>query len=51
MSIPRSCLGKPRWVKYESAAIAYDDAQNAFIDDAASDQAEPSTWSRRLTKG
>jgi hypothetical protein len=50
-SIPRSCLGKPRWVKYESAAIVYDAANNYFIDDAASDQSTPSEWSARLHKG
>jgi hypothetical protein len=48
LSIPRSCLGKPRWVKYESAAITFDEANNSFIDDAASDQAQPSQWSAKL---
>jgi len=47
-SIPRSCLGKPSWVKYESAGIVYDESNNYFIDDAASDQAQPSQWSAKL---
>jgi hypothetical protein len=52
ISIPRSCVGKPRWIKYEAAAVAFDQAGgDAYIDDAGSDGAEPSAWSGRLAKG
>ncbi|HET7735972.1 MAG TPA: hypothetical protein VFK52_08370 [Nocardioidaceae bacterium] len=51
LSIPRTCLGRPRWVQLMVVALDLRSSGAATIDDAASTGPEASTWTRRLRRG
>lgn len=50
VSIPRACLGSPRWVQLMVVALDLRGGE-ATIDDAASAEPDPTTWTRRLRRG
>jgi hypothetical protein len=54
VSVPRTCIGKPNYIRYAAFAMTYvsDDTAFSFItDDARSDQEFPQNVSRRIAKG
>jgi len=52
LSVPRTCLGNPRWVQLMVVALDLDNRTSAAtVDDAASTKSEPTRWTRRLRKG
>ncbi len=52
VTIPRSCLKQPRWVKLQLGAISVAGSKQAafYLDDARSDQADLS-WTPRIRRG
>lgn len=48
VSIPRSCLGKPRWVRFRGAGESYKEDEGRFLDSAIGSGARLKVWSQRI---
>jgi hypothetical protein len=48
ISIPRGCIGSPRWIRYKAKAWAYSERDGLYVDDTASAGPEPKTWSSTI---
>lgn len=54
VSVPRSCLSKPRWVQTRTGAIGFpaDGAgDEAYLDSASDDTADEPSWTARVRRG
>ncbi len=53
LSIPRTCLGEPTWVRARigAARIKKADAETVYFDDASSTRAFTRRWTERITVG
>jgi hypothetical protein len=50
VSIPRSCLSGPRWVRFTSVHLTFD-RQDETYDHPHDDGAEPSAWTSKVYRG
>jgi hypothetical protein len=50
-SVPRACLGSPRWVKYRGVARSYKEEDGLFLDMANHSGPSKNPWSPRVKKG
>lgn len=50
--VPRSCIGNPKWVRYQSRATSYVEDVGMYSDSAMGlGSGEPKAWSKRLYRG
>ena len=48
-TVPRSCLGSPKWVKVFGHAESYAESRGLFIDDISTSRPEAEAWGPRLS--
>ena len=49
--VPRSCLGSPRWIRFQGRTVSYVEDVGTYSDSAMGPGREPRVWSRRLHRG
>lgn len=48
INIPRSCVGRPRWVRFQGVAESYTERGGRFLDQVIGTGARPKGWSPRI---
>lgn len=51
VQVPRTCLVRPRWVRFQGEANSYVENEGLYVDNANGAGPEPRSWTRRLWRG